>query len=86
MLAEGGGNIHHENAHLLLLALDLPDDAEQPHLGGARGSGISSLGRERNRGEAFFLFQRGGQDESIQNSRKLIIRKFSVRGKKRVDS
>jgi hypothetical protein len=25
---EAGGNLHHEDAHLLLLALDLPDDAE----------------------------------------------------------
>uniref|UniRef100_A0A0A9DBF8 ADP-ribosylation factor n=1 Tax=Arundo donax TaxID=35708 RepID=A0A0A9DBF8_ARUDO len=25
---------HHENSHLLLLALDLSDDAEETHLGG----------------------------------------------------
>jgi len=25
---EAEGNLHHEDAHLLLLALDLPDDAE----------------------------------------------------------
>jgi hypothetical protein len=63
MLAEGGGNIHHENAHLLLLALDLPDDAEQPHLGGARGSGISSLGRERNRAGLFSFFREEEQED-----------------------
>lgn len=41
---------HHEDAHLLLLALDLSDDAKQPHLEAAREKEPPPGIDKRNRG------------------------------------